>query len=157
MIDPKEIRIEQKWNTVNDILGELKSKLLIFPENSKLTWPIEKSSKLIESILLMIPIGNVLFEYQQNGDVLIADGCQRILSIKAFCDGDFTLNGLVFQTKEGHKTIKDDYYWPCYNGLTFMGLPFYLQRRILRTVIYNNRIIMPISGDLRTELISRLK
>ena len=58
-------------------------------------WDITKASRLIESLLLKIPIPSIYCaETEQGGRYEIIDGQQRITSIINFLDNDFTLKNL---------------------------------------------------------------
>lgn len=57
-------------------------------------WPEPRKSKLIESILMGLPLPVFYFAEKPNGDWIIVDGLQRITTIYDFMRGEFKLNGL---------------------------------------------------------------
>lgn len=57
-------------------------------------WPLDKRSKLIESILMGLPLPVFYFAERPNGNWIIVDGLQRITSIYDFMRGDITLRNL---------------------------------------------------------------
>ena len=63
-------------------------------------WDIKKSSQLIESALLKIPLPVVYFSEEPDGKVSVIDGQQRLTAFFSFIDGkfpdnkDFKLSGL---------------------------------------------------------------
>ena len=78
-------------------------------------WPEPRKSKLIESILMGLPLPVFYFAEKPNGDWIIVDGLQRITTIYDFMRGKFKLNGL--------EVLKD------LNGRTFSSLERAEQRK----------------------------
>lgn len=70
--------------------------------------PIQKS-RLIESILLRIPLPMFYFSENEEGLITVVDGLQRLTSIKDFIDNKFPLKGLEYLSAncEG-RYYKDD-------------------------------------------------
>lgn len=57
-------------------------------------WPRLRKSKLIESILMGLPLPVFYFAEKPNGDWIIVDGLQRITTIYDYMRGEFQLEGL---------------------------------------------------------------
>lgn len=57
-------------------------------------WPLDKRSRLIESILMGLPLPVFYFAERPNGNWIIVDGLQRITTIYDFMRGDITLRNL---------------------------------------------------------------
>lgn len=57
-------------------------------------WSLDRKSKLIESILMGLPLPVFYFAERTNGNWVIIDGLQRITTIYDFMTGDITLRGL---------------------------------------------------------------
>lgn len=57
-------------------------------------WPKARKSKLIESILMGLPLPVFYFAEKPNGDWIIVDGLQRITTIYDFMRGEFELEDL---------------------------------------------------------------
>lgn len=80
-------------------------------------WSRIQQSRLIESILIRIPIPSFYFDTRSDGRWQIVDGLQRVTTFYNFIiQGNFRLVGLEFL--------------PQFNGYTFTELPRELQRRI---------------------------
>ncbi|HEJ9546170.1 TPA: DUF262 domain-containing protein [Proteus mirabilis] len=85
-------------------------------------WNITQASRLIESLLLGLPIPQIFVYLNDEGVMEVIDGQQRILSVKFYMDGEFDNKKPFVLTQ---MTILDDL-----NGLSFNELPVSLQRKI---------------------------
>lgn len=65
--------------------------VLEVPFQRKQIWKSDKSSSLIESIIMNVPIPPLYFAEEENGKWLVLDGLQRLSSIKNFYDNEFSL------------------------------------------------------------------
>lgn len=73
------------------------------PFQRKFIWGTERSSQLIESIIMNVPIPPLYFA-EENNKWLVLDGLQRLNSIKAFFENEFALKNLEIITElEGLK------------------------------------------------------
>ncbi len=109
-------------------------------------WKIEQASKLIESFLMGLPVPQVFFYVNDENQLEIIDGQQRILSIKYFFDGyfgeednkgrqhTFKLKGLSERSE--------------YNGKTFVELSDRDKRRLKNSTLraINIRQLTPNDG-----------
>jgi hypothetical protein len=104
----------------------------------KYVWPNRLASLLIESILLNIPIPPCYFSQNDNYELDVIDGQQRIYSIYRFLENQFALSGL--------EVISE------INGKRFHELNRKQQRQIkthtLRTVIITNESHPEIQFDV---------
>jgi hypothetical protein len=85
-----------------------------------LVWDNLQKSRLIESILLRIPLPMFYFAEDKDGKLSIVDGLQRISTIKEFMDNKFPLNklqylketcgGRYYESKENKKGIDAKYF-----------------------------------------------
>ncbi|WP_164518176.1 DUF262 domain-containing protein [Pseudoalteromonas rubra] len=74
---------------------EVKRNILYVPEYQReFTWDEKRSAKLIESILLGLPIPFIFVAENNDGAWEIVDGSQRIRTIHAFVNNELTLSGL---------------------------------------------------------------
>lgn len=94
----------------------------------KYVWKIEQASRLIESFLIGLPVPQVFFYVNDEGELEIIDGQQRIMSISYFLEGYFgepDNNGKrkVFRLK-GLSDTKN------YNGKSFFDLDKKDQRKL---------------------------
>lgn len=64
-----------------------------------LVWNSFQKSRLIESILLRIPLPMFYFAEDEDGNLSVVDGLQRISTIKEFMDNKFPLKNLQYLTE----------------------------------------------------------
>lgn len=88
--------------SIPDFIREMESGDLVLPKSRRtLRWSRERASRWIESLLLDLPVPEVvLFTEKERGRSVVADGCQRLLSILCFYRGaigdeEFTLRGVA--------------------------------------------------------------
>lgn len=101
----------------------------------------KKASKLIESVLLQIPIPTVYLCEEKDGTFSIIDGQQRLTSFVKFLKNEIELKGLEEYSE--------------YNGKKFIDLDKNVQRLIKSTTI-NCIVIQKESQELKYEIFSRL-
>ena len=112
--------------SVSTLADQWKDNILILPEiQREYVWDRGKASRLIESLLLNIPIPVLYFAETEQARYEIFDGHQRIKSIIDYLNGLFALSGLAVLRE--------------YKGKRFSQLPEREQRfvkmRTLRTVV----------------------
>ena len=72
----------------------------------KYVWDNSKASRLIESLLLNVPIPVCYFAEDSDGNYEVIDGLQRLTSIRKFLAGDYSLAGLsVLSELEGKRFV----------------------------------------------------
>ncbi|MFJ8772032.1 DUF262 domain-containing protein [Streptomyces microflavus] len=89
--DPEHIDIETRNTTVDLLLSRLRSEMIdLAPDFQRRAgiWTDEKQSRLIESLLLRIPIPSFYAAEQEDGSWAIVDGIQRLTSIARFLDAE---------------------------------------------------------------------
>ncbi len=101
----------------------------------------KKASKLIESVLLQIPIPTVYLCEENDGSLSIIDGQQRLTSFVKFLKNEFKLRNL------------EEY--PELNGKNFADLEKVIQKNIKNTPIHSI-VIKKESQELKYEIFSRL-
>lgn len=126
-----------------------KQKLDIQPEFQRyFVWDKLKSSRLIESALLGIPLPVVYLSEEPDGKIYVIDGQQRLTSFFAFIDGvfpdgsDFKLTGL--------KVLKD------LNRKKFSELDEYTRDAVRGTVIRTITFKKESDSNLKFEIFERL-
>lgn len=126
-----------------------KQKLDIQPEFQRyFVWDKLKSSRLIESALLGIPLPVVYLSEEPDGKIYVIDGQQRLTSFFAFIDGvfpdgsDFKLTGL--------KVLKD------LNRKKFSELDEYTRDAVRGTVIRTITFKKESDPNLKFEIFERL-
>lgn len=114
-------------------------------------WPAEISSRLIESLLLNIPIPTIYISQdidvddEDDQDVArftVIDGQQRLTAIYGFMKGDIKLEGLEILSE--------------INGLTYKELPPFLMRRLEERTIKCLRIDSTIDPQVKYDIFERL-
>lgn len=78
------------------------------PFQRNLVWDPFKKSRLIESILLRIPLPMFYFAEELEGRLTIIDGLQRISTIKEFMENKFPLKNLQYLENCEGRYFKDD-------------------------------------------------
>lgn len=68
--------------------------ILAVPFQRQFIWKEDKCSRLIESIIMNVPIPPVYFAEESHNKWLVIDGLQRLSAIKTFFENDYALNGL---------------------------------------------------------------
>lgn len=83
-----EVRTESLDMSVGEIIGLHQQKeLVIQPDFQRLfRWSIEQRSRLVESLLLELPIPSIFVIEKENGVLELIDGLQRISSLLHFID-----------------------------------------------------------------------
>ena len=91
----RKIFIKPYDRMIEDIIKEIGTKIILDPDYQRnYIWGNDKASKLVESILLNIPIPVIYASEDEEGRWIIIDGLQRLNSLKRFFDGEFKLTGL---------------------------------------------------------------
>lgn len=82
--------------SVSDIVRMISDKdLVLDPDYQRnYVWDNKKASKLIESIILNVPIPVIYVSEEKDSSWSVIDGLQRLNSLKRFFDGKFKLSGL---------------------------------------------------------------
>jgi hypothetical protein len=103
--DPEHIDIDTRTTTVDLLLSRLRNEMIdLAPDFQRKAgiWTDGKQSRLIESLLLRIPIPSFYAAEKKDGSWAIVDGIQRLTSIARFVDpetigtGPLTLTGLEY-------------------------------------------------------------
>jgi Protein of unknown function DUF262 len=96
--DPEKIRVDTKQLSLRHIFDmiELKDIDLTPDFQRNLVWDESKKSRLIESILLRIPLPIFYFAQDIDGKISVVDGLQRLSTIHKFMKNEFKLNNLEY-------------------------------------------------------------
>lgn len=136
--DPEKINIIVKQPTVYNLIQRMSATPSEIDMNTSFQrhsglWNKTDQSRLIESLLLRIPLPTFYFDGSDDNKWLIVDGLQRLSTFKAFMvDKELRLTDLEYFTE--------------FNGLKFDELPKNMIRRIEETQIIAN-IIQPGTPD----------
>lgn len=112
-VEPKTFSLRQIYEMIND--GDLD----LSPDFQRnVVWDQFRKSRLIESILLRIPLPMFYFSQDEEGKLYVVDGLQRLTAIKEFMDNKYELHNLEYlknscdgktYNKKGN-SIEDKYY-----------------------------------------------
>jgi hypothetical protein len=87
--DPKQVEITAKKFTISALLERLKhDELELNPDFQRRAnlWDVKRKSRLIESILLRIPLPSFYFREDEKGNFSVVDGLQRLCTIFHFVE-----------------------------------------------------------------------
>ncbi len=150
-IVPKgKIYTDQSDPEIDSLHGKFKrGRLNVQPSYQRLfVWDSGKSSRLIESALLDIPLPVIYLSEDEAGKENVIDGQQRLTSFFSFIDGKFP-DGTDFKLAK-LKVFTE------YNGQRFKDLPEAIQDKIkyykLRTIMFKKES----DQDLQFEIFERL-
>lgn len=111
--------IRNATRTIHEVLRRIKQNDYIMDPDFQrdFIWPLDKQSKLIESLLMRIPLPVFYLAERDDGKIIVIDGLQRLTTIHHFLENKFALRALdnaneVFKAKR------------------FKNLPTKLQKRI---------------------------
>ena len=158
-IDKKigEVRTEALDLSFGEIVNlHSEQELIIQPEYQRLfRWSDEQKSRLIESILLELPIPQIFVIENSDGVLELIDGLQRVSSVIQFINPS-VLSAVVPEEKrqplllQGCDLISD------LNGIIFDDLPLKLKLRIKRASVRTVIIKRQSQDFLRYEMFKRL-
>jgi hypothetical protein len=142
--DPEQIRLDMRIFSLSDIIRFIsQDRIDLSPDFQRFfVWEKEKKSRLIESLLLKIPLPMFYLAENHAGLYQVVDGVQRLTTIKAFMN-----NKLVLQDLE--------YLADC-EGKTFSTLLPKYQRRLEDTQFTFNIIAPTTPISVKTEIFKRL-
>lgn len=134
---PANVRVEQRPLTVWNLMERLQ-----YPDELDLQpgfqrqgnlWSLEKQSRLIESLMLKIPLPAFYFDASQGEQWKVIDGLQRLTAMRRF------LVGIPDPNEPDGEAIQTPFcglqYLTDFNGITFQDLPRQYIRRIQESTI----------------------
>lgn len=123
--DPSKIRITTKAISLDNILERMKQgEINMSPDFQRKAgiWDDGQQSRLIESLLIRIPLPAFYMDATDDDYWLVVDGLQRLTTFRRFIlSGELRLRGMEFLID--------------LNGLAFKEMPRNFQRRILETQV----------------------
>lgn len=152
--DPDQVEVTTRTMTVDLLLSRLRSGALnLQPDFQRKAgiWNAVKQSRLIESLLLRIPLPSFYVSQTENEDWEVVDGVQRLTAISRFVPstetqpigGPLTLTGLQYLRRE-------------FDGKRFSDLPPRLARRIRETEFTFHVILNSTPDVVRFNIFARL-
>ena len=148
--DRASLQITKADFTVNSIIDKInRNKVNLRPSYQReYVWTVRVASKLVESLMLNIPIPTMFFHEVNDGGLEVVDGKQRLTSIWSFINGEFP-DGSAFKLK-GLDVFAE------HNDKTFAQLPADVQERILDHPLNVHTIGRQSQPDFVFEVFERL-
>lgn len=125
LFDPRDVDIVSKPMVISNIVDQLKYGDIVldpdFQRNPDL-WNAVKQSRLIESLIINIPLPTFYFELCEDDRYVVVDGLQRLYAMKQFM--------ALEETNKNRLRLKGLEYLRDFEGCLFEELPPKIQRRI---------------------------
>lgn len=149
-LDPASISIKTQSVTVSLLLSRLgEGTIDLAPDFQRRAgiWSAVRQSRLIESLLLRIPISTFFMAQRENGDWAVVDGIQRLTAIARFMDtgavgGPLALEGLEYLQRM--------------NGMVYRDLPGRLRIRLREAQMVVNVIQHGTPEAVQLNVFSRI-
>lgn len=143
--DPRKIKVRTTHLVVDQVVTRIRHKEVdLSPDFQRKAgiWDTKRKSRLVESLLLRIPIP--VFYVAANEDDLwsVVDGIQRITTLYDFINGRFPLTRLEYLTQ--------------FDGAHYDALPRSMQRRISETQLIVNVIEPGTPDDVMFNIFRRI-
>ena len=148
--DRASLQIQKADFTVNSIIDKInRNKVNLLPSYQReYVWTVKTASKLVESLMLNIPIPTMFFHEVNDGGLEVVYWKQRLTSIWSFINGSFP-DGSAFKLK-GLDVFAE------HNDKTFSELPPEIQERILDHPLNVHTIGRASQPDFVFEVFERL-
>lgn len=149
--NPKDVDIITQPMVISNIIDQLKyGDILLEPDFQRCPdlWNPTQQSRLIESLMIRIPLPSFYFDSTDDDKLIVVDGLQRLYAIKKFMVLDLNDKNRLALT--GLEYLKE------YEGKKFEDLPSSIQRRI-KTQSLTAYVIRPGTPDkVRTSIFTRI-
>lgn len=146
--DPKDIRITTKTFTIREIFTQITSQdneLDLAPDFQRsFVWSDKQQVRLIESILLGIPLPAFYFNQDKDGNHQVIDGVQRLTTVKHFMSDTLGLKEVDLE------------YLKSLAGKTYTGLDKATQRRFAGTQIVAHVIEPQTPDEVKYDIFNRV-
>jgi len=156
--NPNEVSIDTKIVPMETCLRRLKQGTIILNPDfqRKEVWNRTQQSRLIESLMLKIPLPMFYVSADEENNYTVVDGLQRLSTIRSFILGDDYLKSRKEEQKGVGFELKDLEFWSIYNGKVFNDLPIHIQYRILETEFQFTIINPGNSEEVRRNIFKRI-
>ncbi|MEU9791920.1 DUF262 domain-containing protein [Streptomyces sparsogenes] len=147
--NPEQIRVNTKQFSLRNALDMIDDgSLQLAPDFQRgLVWKLAQKSRLIESVLLQIPLPAFYFAEDTDGLMRVVDGLQRLSTIHDFVRGG---------EARGFALKRLEYLQGAVEGKRFEDLPAPWKRRIYNTQIVTNVIDPTTPPDVMYDIFKRI-
>lgn len=149
--NPKDVDIVSQTMVISNIVEQLKyGDILLEPDFQRHPdlWNSTQQSRLVESLIIRIPIPTFYFDSTDDDKLVVVDGLQRLYAIKRFMVLDID--------DKDRLALTNLEYLEEYEGKKFEELPPVIQRRI-KTQTLSAYVIRPGTPDkVRTSIFTRI-
>ena len=144
--DPKHIRITTKNFSIREIYSQItEGELDLAPDFQRsFVWNNRQQTRLIESVLLGIPLPAFYFNQDLSGEHQVIDGVQRLTTVRLFMSDRLELN-------KGHLE-----YLSILGGLTYSTLDAAVRRRFSGTQIVAHVIEPQTPDEVKYDIFNRV-
>jgi hypothetical protein len=96
--DPDKIRVDTKTFSLRQIYDMIQvGDINLTPDFQRnLVWDSQRKSRLVESVLMRIPLPMFYFAQDEDGRISVVDGLQRLSTIRDFMENKFSLRNLEY-------------------------------------------------------------
>ena len=137
------VLIRQETRTVFEVVRRINDDRFVIPEFQRdFIWDIDRQSKLIESMLMRIPLPVFYLAEREDGKTLIVDGLQRLTTFRNFLKNETALRNLRLA--------------PEINGKKFVNLPQKLQNRLEDTQLILYMIDSKVPEQAKLDIFDRV-
>ncbi len=149
--DPRDVDIVSKPMVISNIVEQLKcDDIILDPDFQRRPdlWDAVKQSRLIESLIINIPLPTFYFELCDDDRYVVVDGLQRLYAMKQFM--------ALEETDPKRLRLKGLEYLSDFEGCRFEELPPKIQRRI-KSQDVTTYVIRPGTPDkVKTSIFTRI-
>src|SRR3984957_4634336 len=143
--DPEKIKVRTESRVVEQIVSRIQhNEIDLAPDFQRLRgiWNATRKSRLIESLLLRIPLPVFYVAADRSENWSVVDGLQRMSTMDDFVRGRFKLSSLEYLTQ--------------FEGFSFKDLPRPMQRRINETQLLIHVIDPGTPEEVMFNIFSRI-
>jgi uncharacterized protein with ParB-like and HNH nuclease domain len=154
----KDVKTDQYPMSIGEIVGmHERGELILRPQYQRyFRWPDEQKSKLIESILIGLPLPSFFMAQDDYGNWEVVDGMQRVSTVLDFM-GELKGENVKQEGYKRFERLSDDlFYLDAFRGKRWDDLSRRIQLDFKRTKIQLIVLLRETSADAKFELFQRL-
>jgi Protein of unknown function DUF262 len=154
----KDVKTDQYPMSIGEIVGMYqRGELILRPQYQRyFRWSGEQKSKLIESILIGLPLPSFFMAQDESGYWEVVDGMQRLSTILDFM-GELSGENVKQENYKRFERLCDDlFYLDAFGGKSWADLSRRIQLDFKRTKIQLIVLLRETSADAKFELFQRL-